>query len=104
MKYLTLLASIILLGACAPSSPEVVTSNIPTTPNAGATLSAAESARLQAANAATIQASQLTQQSALATQKVAIVTETAVYITPGTAPTITQAQTATSETIAVKTT
>ncbi len=72
------------------------------TPNAAETLFAIEVARQQAANAATAQAAQMTRQSALATQQVAAVTQTAAAIATGTAQSIAQAETATSQSIAVR--
>jgi len=72
------------------------------TPNAAGTLSAAELARQQAANAATAQSAEMTRQAALATQQALGVTQTAETIATGTAQSVTQAQTATSESIAIR--
>ncbi|MBP6473083.1 MAG: DUF87 domain-containing protein [Chloroflexi bacterium] len=97
-KWLILSISLLLLTACAtpPNSGYVLT------PNAAGTLSAADEARRQAANAATAQSAEMTRQSAQATQQVLIVTQTAVMMATGTAQSIGQAQTATSESIAVR--
>ncbi|MBK6712767.1 MAG: hypothetical protein IPG51_20920 [Chloroflexi bacterium] len=97
-KWLILSISLLLLTACAtpPNGGYVLT------PNAAGTLSAADEARRQAANAATAQSAEMTRQSAQATQQVLIVTQTAVMIATGTAQSIAQAQTATSESIAVR--
>ena len=93
---LILLTSFVVLTACgAPTSSSV-------TPDTRATLIAAESAHQQAANAATAQAAESTHQSALATQQSTFATETAVSIATGTAQIISQAQTATSETITIR--
>lgn len=90
-KQWILTISLLWLVACAvpPSG------NTLATPNAAGTLSAAEIARQQAANAATAQAAELTRQSAQATQQVAVVTQTAGAIATGTAEQMAQAQTAT---------
>ena len=93
---LTLLISFLLLTSCATSTTPS------STPDVRATLIAAESVHQQAANAATAQAAEATRRSAQATQQSAFATETAVSIATGTAQIISQAQTATSETLAIR--
>ncbi|MBK8985363.1 MAG: ATP-binding protein [Chloroflexi bacterium] len=89
---------LLLLVACvAPSGGGYLL-----TPDAAATLSAADAVHRQAANAATAQAAELTRQSAQATQQALMVTQTAVAIATATAQTIAQAQTATTESITVR--
>lgn len=97
-KWAILWISIGLLTACATP----LDGSYGPTPNAAATLAAVEVARQHAANAATIQSVEMTQQSAQATQQVLSVTQTAQSIATGTAQSIAQAQTATSESIAVR--
>lgn len=90
--------SLFWLVACAvpPNSSVLVT------PNAAQTLTAAEVARQQAANAATAQLAEGTRQAALATQQVAVVTQTAAAAITGTAEQLSLDQTATVESLAVR--
>jgi hypothetical protein len=90
--------SLFLLAACntPPNGGHILT------PNAGATLSAAEIVHQQAVNAATAQAVELVRQSAQATQQALVVTQTAEVIATGTAQSITRAQTATAESMEVQ--
>jgi hypothetical protein len=97
-KSLILSISLLLLVGCA----EPPNGGYVTTPNAGATLSAAEAARAQAANDATAQSADMTRQSAQATLQAMNVTQTVEVIATGTAQSIAQAHTATSESIAVR--
>ncbi|MBE2219891.1 MAG: hypothetical protein IAF02_00025 [Anaerolineae bacterium] len=92
--------SLFLLAACntPPNGGHILT------PNAGATLSAAEIVHQQAVNAATAQAVELVRQSAQATQQALVVTQAAEVIATGTAQSITRAQTATAESMAVQAT
>jgi hypothetical protein len=99
-KWLILGISLVLISACA--TPPNGGHRYEGTPNAAATLSAADLARQQAANAATAQAAEMTRQSAQATQQAAIVTQTAEAVATGTAQSITEAQTATADAIMVR--
>lgn len=94
-KRWLLTISLLWLVGCAvpPAGSSLVT------PNAAETLSAAELARQQAANAATVQSAEGTRQAAQATQQVVLLTQTAAAVATGTAEQIAQAQTATVETI-----
>ena len=100
MKTQILWLSLCLLAACSVSPNGGYGYGI--TPNAGATLSAAELTRQQAADIATVQAVELTRQSEQATQQALLATQTAQAVATGTAQSISQAQTATAETIAVR--
>ena len=93
-----LTVSLLWLVACAvpPNGGLLVT------PNAAETLSAAEVARQQAANAATAQAAEGTRQAAQATQQVVVATQTAAAAITGTAEQLSLAQTATVESLAVR--
>jgi hypothetical protein len=97
-KWLILGISLMLLVGCA-TPPN---GGYGMTPNAAATLSAADIARQQASHAATVQAAEMTRQSAQATDQALLVTQTAAAIATGTTQSITQAQTATSEAITIR--
>lgn len=93
-RWLLLISLLWLVGCAVPPSGAGFA-----TPNAAETLSAAELARQQAANAATVQSAEGTRQAAQATQQVVLVTQTAAAVATGTANQIAQAQTATVETL-----
>lgn len=97
-KWLILGISLLLMTACT-TPPN---GGYGMTPNAAATLSAAEVARQQASNAATAQAADMTRQSAQVTAQALFVTQTAEVVATGTAQSITQSQTATSEAITIR--
>src|SRR5688572_28740319 len=98
-KMLILLTSLHTLAACT-TGPMRSTNYV--TPNTAATLTAAEAARQQAANAATAQSAEYTRQAAFATQQAVVATQAAEAITTGTAQSIHQAHTATAASLSVR--
>lgn len=99
IRCLIILISLLLLAGCADSSAYVNSYN---TPNAAATLSAAELAHERAANDATAQSAELVRRSAVATETAQLATQAAKIIVTSTAQVIAQAQTATADSLAVR--
>ena len=79
-RWLLTISLLWLVGCTVPPSGSSLA-----TPNAAETLTAAELARQQAANAATVQSAEGTRQAAQATQQAVLLTQMAAAVATGTA-------------------
>ncbi len=96
------LLSLLILAACGPTPAQYYPTGQGVYPNAAATLVAADLTRQQAAGVATSQAAELTRQAVVLTEQAQATEQIIQAIATGTAQSIAQAQTATSESITVR--
>lgn len=97
------LLSLLILAACGPNpAPYYPTIQAGVYPDAAATLAAADLTRQQAAGVATAQSGEVTRQVIAATEQAQATQQIIQAIATGTAQSITQAQTATAESITVR--